>query len=146
MGTVKADKYFDLNALPYPMESNSAEEILMDNVLEHLGDIPKIMEELHRILCPQGVLKIFVPYGKTDWALQDPTHTHFFTERSLDYFVEGHPFSFYSNARFQLVKAELRGDAFTLRHRVRNLLPFKSILKYFFWNIYDAVYFELRKP
>lgn len=143
--SVKADQHFDLNAVPYPLESGCAREILMDNVLEHLGNIPQIMQELHRMLGPGGLLKIYVPYGKTDWAMQDPTHTHFFTEHSMDYFTEGHPCNFYSDCRFKLNQARLRTDDSTLRHRLRNLLPAKNVLKYFFWNIYDNIYFELEK-
>jgi SAM-dependent methyltransferase len=142
---VKADKHFDLNVCPYPFETNTADEIFLDNVLEHLDDIPEVMTELHRILKPAGLLRILVPYGKTDWALQDPTHRHFFTENSMNYFVEGHPYNYYSQARFRLRQARLYGDSTTARHKLRNLLPCKSILRYFLFNVYDGVYFELEK-
>jgi SAM-dependent methyltransferase len=142
---VKADKYFDLNAPPYPFAEDSADEILLDNVLEHLDDIPRIMEELHRILRVGGVLRIFVPYGKSDWALQDPTHKHYFTENSMNYFCEGHPYAYYSGAKFHVRQARLFGDSTTLRHKLRNLLPAKAWLKYFWYNIYDGIYFELEK-
>lgn len=143
---VRADRYFDLEVFPYPLESGSADEILMDNVLEHLADIPKVMAELHRILAPAGRLRILVPYAKTDWALQDPTHKHFFTEHSLNYFLEGDAYNFYSTVRFTLIQARLYGDRTTWRHRIRNLLPFKNALRYFLFNIYDGIDFILEKP
>jgi SAM-dependent methyltransferase len=115
-------------------------------VLEHLDNIPAIMTELHRVLAPGGRLRIRVPYGKSDWALQDPTHRHAFTERSMDYFCEGSPYSYYTRVRFVLERAQLTADSTTLRHRLRNLLPFKSVLKYFLYNVYDGIDFELRKP
>jgi predicted SAM-dependent methyltransferase len=65
---IKADRYFDLNRFPYPLESDGADEIFMDNVIEHLDDVIKVMEELHRILKVGGRLRILVPYAKTDWA------------------------------------------------------------------------------
>jgi len=142
---IKADKYFDLNKPPYPFESNSADEIFMDNVLEHLNDVVQVMEELHRILQVGGLLRILVPYGKTDWALQDPTHKHYFTENSLNYFVEGFPYGFYSKGKFKMVEARLYGDSTNIMHKLRNLLPLKKYLRYFFWNIYDGIYFELQK-
>lgn len=142
---VKADKYFDLNTFPYPFEANCADELFLDNVLEHLDDIPKVMAELHRILKPGGRLRILVPYGKTDWAMQDPTHKHFFTEQSLNYFIDGHPYNFYSHVRFKIHQAKLYGDNTTLRHKLRNLLPFKNALRYFLFNIYDGIYFDLEK-
>ncbi len=142
---VKADLHFDLNEFPYPLESGCADEILLDNVLEHLDDIPRVMAELHRLLVNGGRLRILVPYGKSDWALQDPTHKHCFTEQSMNYFLERDACNFYSIARFKLRQARLYGDSTTWRHRVRNLLPFKSWLRYFMFNIYDGIDFELEK-
>ena len=142
---VRADRHFDLNRMPYPFADGCADEILMDNVIEHLDDVVAVMEELHRVLRGGGVARIFVPYAKTDWALQDPTHKHFFTERSMDYFTAGHPYNFYSGCRFKVREARLYGDSTTWRHKARNLLPCKSILRFFLYNIYDAIYFELEK-
>jgi ubiquinone/menaquinone biosynthesis C-methylase UbiE len=142
---VKADQHFDLEVFPYPFGDNTADEILMDNVLEHLEDVPKVMAELHRILRPGGRLRILVPYGKTDWALQDPTHKHFFTEKSLNYFAEGDPYNFYSQIRFRVLQARLYGDSTTMLHKLRNALPFKRCLRYFFYNIYDGIDFMLEK-
>jgi len=31
-------------------------------------------------------------------------------------------------------------------HRLRNLLPFRSVLRYFLFNMYDVVEFDLAKP
>jgi len=142
---IKADRYFDLNRFPYPLESDGADEIFMDNVIEHLDDVIKVMEELHRILKVGGRLRILVPYAKTDWALQDPTHKHFFTEQTFNYFVADHPYNFYSKCRFKLHEARLYGDSTNIMHKLRNLLPLKKYLRYFFWNIYDGIYFELEK-
>jgi SAM-dependent methyltransferase len=143
---VKADKYFDLEKFPYPLDSNMADEILLDNVMEHLDDIPQVMDELHRILKPGGVLRVIVPYAKSDWALQDPTHKHFFTERTLQYFCEGfYGISYYAACKYRLLKADLTADSTTLRHKLRNMIPFRSALRYFFYNLYDGVYFELQK-
>lgn len=144
--SVKADKYFDLETFPYPLKSDSAEEILMDNVLEHLSDIPATMGELFRICAPGGIITIKVPYGKSDWALQDPTHKHYLTERSMDYFTAGHAYNFYSDIQFELVEARLVADSDTMRHKLRNLIPFRSVLRYFLFNLYDGIHFKLRKP
>ena len=143
---VKADKHFDLETFPYPLDSNMADEILLDNVMEHLDDIPKVMDELHRILKPGGILRVIVPYAKSDWALQDPTHKHFFTERTLQYFCEGfYGIGFYSANKYRLLKADLTADSTTMRHKLRNMIPFRSALRYFLYNLYDGVYFELQK-
>jgi hypothetical protein len=103
------------------------------------------MGELHRVLRKGGVLRIIVPYAKSDWAFQDPTHKHFFTEVTMNYFSEGFAYSFYTPYRFQVRRAELVSHSTTLRHKFRNLIPFRSVLRYFLFNLYDNVYFELAK-
>lgn len=145
VSSVKVDRQFDLNRFPYPFEDGVADEVLLDNVLEHLDDVIKVVEECHRILKVGGHLRIIVPYGKTDWALQDPTHKHFFTEKSMDYFRPDFPFNFYTHARFEVWEARLYGDSQTMLHKLRNTLPFKNILRYFFFNIYDGIRFDLEK-
>ncbi len=142
---VKADKHFDLDVFPYPFDSNSADEIFMDNVLEHLEDIPRVMGELHRILKAGGKLKIIVPYAKSDWAFQDPTHKHFFTEVSMNYFSEGFGYNYYIPFRFKIHRAELIADSVSTRHKLRNAIPFRSVLRFFLFNLYDTVHFELEK-
>jgi hypothetical protein len=47
--------------------------------------------------------------------------------------------------RFKLHEARLYGDSTNILHKLRNLLPFKKYLRYFFWNIYDGISFELEK-
>lgn len=143
---VRADLHFDLNESPYPFENAVADEILMDNVLEHLDEIPQVMRELHRILKPGGRVEIWVPYAKSDWALQDPTHRHYFTEVSMNYFCHGSPYNYYTDIRFHLIQAKLFADNTSLRHRLRNLIPFRSVLRYFFFNLYDGIHFVLEKP
>lgn len=143
--SVKAEHYFDLEVFPYPFESNFADEILLDNVLEHLQDVTRTMEEMHRVLKPAGLLRVFVPYAKSDWALQDPTHKHFFTEKSMDYFKPAGEYNFYSKARFEIRQAKLTCDRTSLRHKLRNAIPLRRVLRYFLYNLYDGVYFELEK-
>jgi len=95
------DKVFDLNHLPYPFDDNSADEVCMKHVLEHLNtDLPKIMEELHRILKPGGRLLIKVPYYNSRGAWVDPTHRRCFAFDTFMYFVKGHWSNFYSRRHF----------------------------------------------
>ena len=69
-----ADVIHDLNAFPYPFDDDSVDEIYLDNVLEHLDDPLKVMEEVHRICKPNGLVKVIVPYFRSVWAFIDPTH------------------------------------------------------------------------
>lgn len=141
--TVRAEKHFDLNKFPYPFKDNYADEIVMDNVLEHLDNLILVMEELYRILKNKGKLIIIVPYGKSDGAIQDPTHVHFFTEKTFDYFTVGSLYEFYSTARFKKNVLKLQNDDISILNKLRNLVPFRSKLKYLLLNMYESIYVEL---
>lgn len=105
-----ADVIHDLNKFPYPFEASTFDEIYADNVIEHLDDVIKVMEELHRIGKPGALIKIDVPYFRAHWAFIDPTHKHFFTTQSFSYFDPGHLHNKlfpYSSAEFNIEKAVL---------------------------------------
>lgn len=85
-----ADVIHDLNVFPYPFDGDSIDEIFIDNVLEHLDEPLKVMEELHRICKPNGLVKVIVPYFRSVWAFIDPTHKHYFTVDSFAYYDPRH--------------------------------------------------------
>ncbi len=100
----QADVVHDLNVTPYPFEDSTFDEIYIDNVLEHLDDVIKTLEELYRISKPGALVKIIVPYFRSRWACIDPTHQHFFTVDSMTYFDPNHihcQLYDYSLARFK---------------------------------------------
>jgi SAM-dependent methyltransferase len=99
------DVVADLNRYPYPFRDSSADEIHLDNVLEHLDDVVATMGELHRIARPGGLVRIVVPYFRSRWAAVDPTHRQQFSVASMSYFDRDHPHAErygYSSARFSL--------------------------------------------
>lgn len=81
-----ADIIHDLNVFPYPFSDNEFDYIYADNIIEHLESVVKVMEELHRITKHGSTIKIIVPFFRSIYAYIDPTHKHFFTVRSFDYF------------------------------------------------------------
>lgn len=101
---VAVDVIHNLNNFPYPFEDTSFDEIYLDNTLEHLDDVVRVMEEVHRIVKPGGLVKVIVPYFRSPWASIDPTHKHFFTVDSFAYFDPEHIICIrydYSVARFK---------------------------------------------
>ena len=100
-----ADVIHDLNNLPYPFQDSVFDEIIADNVIEHLDDVIKIMEELSRISNSGARIKIIVPYFRSVWAYIDPTHRHHFTVDSFAYFDPDHiicKLYRYTNVRFKV--------------------------------------------
>ena len=141
---VRADKYFDLNKFPYLFRKNQADYILMDNVLEHLDDIIAVMKEVHRILKPNGIVEIIVPYFKSDGAFHDPTHKHYFSENSLDYFSDQGDYNYYTTFKFKILQKELAAKNSTKLSKLRYIIPFKRILRYLFFNMFDHIVFKLK--
>lgn len=102
-----ADVIHDLNVFPYPFADNECDAIYLDNVLEHLDNPIRVLEDVHRICKVGALVKVIVPYFRSVWAFIDPTHKHFFTVNSLAYFDPHSPICHrydYTSARFNVEK------------------------------------------
>ncbi len=103
-----ADIIHDLNQFPYPFEDNHFDIIIANHILEHLDNVINVMEELHRIAKPDATVVIRAPYFTSIDAFADPTHKHFFTARSFDYFSgDFEVFEYYSNVSFRKLSVEI---------------------------------------
>ncbi|MBM3824518.1 MAG: class I SAM-dependent methyltransferase [Verrucomicrobia bacterium] len=111
----------DLNSFPWPFEDHSFDEVHAYDVIEHLGDIVKVVNEIHRISRPGARVVITVPHFSSANAFTDPTHRHYFGHRSFEYFTGESSFSFYSECRF--------------RHRVRNIIFHPTLLNKLVWRL-----------
>jgi SAM-dependent methyltransferase len=96
-GVPGVDVVADLNER-LPFKSEQFDAVNADQVLEHIGDLPGLVSEVHRVLRPGGFLVAHVPYFRSCWAHVDPTHVRSFTLQSMDYFVVGS--HFYERYRF----------------------------------------------
>lgn len=136
------DLVTDLNKFPWKeLKDNTFDEIYCKDVIEHLDDVVKAMEEIHRIGKPGAIVHITVPYYASKVTFLDPTHKRGFTEHSFDYFCEDRQYSsynFYTKARFKIIEVKF------LTYGKRRLLPFKAILRHFLNNIIDVLYFKLK--
>ncbi len=83
------DLVHDLDKTPWPINENSYDLILAHSALEHIDNIVSFMEESWKILRNHGRIIITVPYFRIIDAFTDPTHKHFFTSESLNYFCAG---------------------------------------------------------
>ena len=102
------DKVHNLNRYPWPWKANTFEEIIANDVLEHLDDFMPAMEEIFRILKPGGIARIRVPYWNSVTCHADPTHKRGFHELRFRFFDPANPWCqerpYYTHARFEIVK------------------------------------------
>lgn len=105
----QVDVVVDLDRFPYPWDDNSVEAILMHHVLEHVGDVHAVMDELWRILAVKGILEVYVPHFSHFQALTHPEHQHAFHYNSMNMFTPGarEP---YTLCLWQMLSVELHFD------------------------------------
>lgn len=93
------DVVHDLNKFPWPFKDGSFDKIYLNNLIEHLPDTIKVMEEVHRILKKGGILHIEVVYWNHRHSVSDPQHVKFFNEHSWEFFI-GKRKTYYTKAQF----------------------------------------------
>ena len=82
------DVIWDWEKFPYPIETESCLTIKCAHVLEHVKPwlVIEFMDEMWRMLVPEGQLAISAPYAGSPGYFQDPTHCTPVTERTWQYF------------------------------------------------------------
>lgn len=136
------DIVHDLNKFPYPFKDNEFDEVLCQNILEHINDPIKVMEEIWRISKPNAIIKVQVPYWASKGAVSHLEHKHYFDEGSFNYFKEGNiGDARTTKARFKSVLIYPHCNPLS---RFKKYLPFKKFFSKFLINIYDTIYYELK--
>lgn len=95
-GYINVDKYgspellCDLERFPWPWETGSVDEIVLNHVLEHLGQSTDtfigIVKELYRVCRNGSMIRIVVPHPRHDNFINDPTHVRVITPSLLELF------------------------------------------------------------
>lgn len=150
------DVVHDLTVFPWPFADNSFEEIRIINVLEHLPDTIKAMEELWRISRVGAKIFIRVPYWNCWQSIGDPTHLKKFHQKTLDCFdpltMQCRERPYYTDARFNidyiyywipLLPVEYGRGWIKVANRPAKV--FMSILSTYLCNVIWALEFELTK-
>jgi hypothetical protein len=92
MPACNPDQVVDLEQLPWPWANDSATEVMMSHVLEHLGASAGlylgIIKELYRICSDGATVTIIVPNPRHDFFLHDPTHVRPITVDGLAMFSQ----------------------------------------------------------
>jgi len=108
LGLDGIDVIHDLEVFPWPWSDESVELIVAKDVIEHLGDFVKTMEELHRLLEKGGLVQLKVPYWNSHSAVADPTHKNRFHEITFQFFDPNTVYCkdrpYYTTARFEIVR------------------------------------------
>jgi SAM-dependent methyltransferase len=101
-----ADVVHNLDELPWPLDDDSFDEILLQDVIEHLRDPYATFAEIHRIGRSGARVKLRTPHFSSALAYGDPTHMHYFSAGAIRALAEP-GFAHYSAVRFHIVQLRL---------------------------------------
>lgn len=115
------DVVHDLNVLPWPWNDEAFDMVVSRSVFEHLDiDLLASMDETWRILKPDGIAVVKVPYWRHDRCWDDPTHRRGYTIRAFNWFdpttPEGKKYRFYTPRKWRIVKGPMMNKARTSIH------------------------------
>ena len=86
-----ADVIVNLEQFFYPFKDNAFDHIVFSHVIEHMTDIPRVMEEIWRISSPNASLEGVTPHFSSSGSYNDPTHRYHLSCRTFDYLSEPFP-------------------------------------------------------
>lgn len=113
----------DMLRFPWPFPDAHFERVFAQHVLEHVphridgrarDGFLLFMEEVHRVLEPDGRFEAVVPYYRHDGYWIDPTHTRTVHPSNFFYLTPESHENFYTPARFRVEKLEKRGHGFSI--------------------------------
>jgi predicted SAM-dependent methyltransferase len=108
------DEVLDFEITPWPYEDNFFEKITADNVLEHLGQDPKVftnvIKEMYRVSADQAEWFINVPHHRCDLFWDDYTHVRPLTAKTFKMFDQ--------KVNFESIAKKLSDSTFGLYHDV----------------------------
>jgi SAM-dependent methyltransferase len=90
----EVDIVLDLENGKLPFETSSVDSAFSSHTLEHITNLQKLIEEVHRVLKNKGIFTIRVPYFNSSGAYA-LGHKHFFKYDSFDLFTGNHPMAQY---------------------------------------------------
>src|SRR5579872_3891495 len=86
---------------------DSFDEIIANDVLEHIPDLVSVMTNCLHLLRTGRVFRICVPFDLSWGAWQDPTHIRAFNERSWLYYTDWFWYMGWTEARFDIAGFDL---------------------------------------
>jgi SAM-dependent methyltransferase len=98
----EADIVHDLDVFPYPIDDDTFDQILAQDVIEHVQEPIRVFEEFHRIAKTGAQIQIRTPHFSSVLAYGDPTHRHYFSIIAIRSLAEPR-FAHYTSARFRVV-------------------------------------------
>jgi len=112
-----------------PLKDNSCGIVRAYDALEHIVDRQFIMQEIHRVLAPGGILLSRTPSTDGRGAWQDPTHVSFWNENSFWYWTRPQQMQFIRNNNHRFFESNLRTLFPSEWHKQHNICYVEAFLE-----------------
>jgi ubiquinone/menaquinone biosynthesis C-methylase UbiE len=97
-----------LNNHPGDLPDNSFSHVICEDILEHVDDTLRFLEEVHRIAESNAEVYIRTPHFTNHNAWVDPTHRRPFSVFTFrDYITSAGDYAYYTNAKFELINLRI---------------------------------------
>ena len=108
------DQVWDLDTTPWPWEDNFFNRITADNILEHLGQNPRvfteIIKEMYRVSQDRAEWFICVPHHRCDLFWDDYTHVRPLSAKTFQMFDQ--------KINFSTIERKLSESTFGIYHNI----------------------------
>lgn len=132
----------NLTQYPYPFADDIFDKLYLNDVIEHLPDTIKSMEELYRICRPNAHVYIRVINWNSSYNADDPQHVRTFSENTFKFFGTYKDRAYYSTARFSIDGLKKEYSLHARRwFRSKTLMEF---LSRYLNNVLETLHFDLR--
>jgi len=145
------DVIWNLENTPLSFKDNEFDMIIANHILEHIKNFFPLMEEVHRITKPNGIIKIKVPFFTSDMAYTNPTHIRLFTYTTFEYLEPGHFESQYTKGKFKIINRKInfiRNPKYSTFNKIINPIVNKFPIAYqrlFSWILpCDELHIEMK--
>jgi len=103
-----ADRLWNLDCYPWPLEDDQFERIHLSHVIEHLEEPMRAMVEVYRVARDGADVFVTTPHFSSHCSYADPTHRWHLAAASFEYFTAKDWPTFAGSAcRFDIVSLEL---------------------------------------
>ena len=105
------DSVVNLNVFPWPWDDNSATEVYANQWLEHVENFHETIREIHRVLKPEGIVRMVVPHHRSAHGPWPEVHLHQFSFFVFDRLSISIPYVFDGEVLFKRVSVKHRASA-----------------------------------
>jgi len=121
---IKGAVHLDMREVPHaevihdfnkklPFEDATFDVVYLFDAVEHADNVLELMEEVYRILKPEGLVEMRTSYYLNPLSWRDITHKHRFAKGSFDVLDKstqyGKDYGFYTNINFKILIKKLVG-------------------------------------